>query len=76
MTELFGTQSCPYTAEVRADLEWKGETFVEYDVEANAQARARAIEMTGDTHLVPVLVRDGNVEQIGWQGRGCYLHQR
>lgn len=73
MVELFGTKSCPYTAELRAELEWRGEVFVEYDVESDPAALERMLALTGGERLVPVLVRDGRVVQIGWQGRGCYV---
>ncbi len=71
--ELFGSKSCPYTDELRADLEWKGERFVEYDVDADPQAMERMVILTKGTRTVPVLVEDGRVKQIGVNGRGCYL---
>jgi len=71
--ELFGSRSCQYTAEMREWLEWKGHEFVEYDVEADPAARARMIELSGGQRMVPTLVEDGRVTQIGWQGRGCVV---
>ena len=47
--------------------------FVEYDVEPDAAARERMRELTGGQRTVPVLVEDGQVVQIGWQGRGCVV---
>jgi glutaredoxin 3 len=73
MLELYGTRSCPYTAELRADLEWRGESFVEYDVELDQEALRRMLELTGGNRMVPVLVKEGRVVQTGWQGRGCYI---
>jgi mycoredoxin len=70
--ELYGTQSCPYTAELRADLEWRRVDFVEYDVDADAAARSRLFALIPQTpRSVPVLVENGRVVQVGWQGRGC-----
>jgi glutaredoxin len=69
--ELFGASSCPYTREMREWLEWKGCEFDEYDVEADSTAYARMIAISGGQRTVPVLVEDGRVTQIGWQGRGC-----
>lgn len=69
--ELFGTASCPYTQEMREWLDWRGRDFVEYDVERDAEARARMRAVAGETRTVPVLVEDDKVVQIGWQGRGC-----
>ncbi len=70
--ELYGMASCPYTQEMREWLEWKGLEFVEYDVEIDDAARARAQSLAGG-YTVPVLVEDGKVAQIGWQGRGCMV---
>ncbi len=72
-TELYGTASCPYTQEMREWLEWKGRDFTEYDVEADAEALKRMHAATGGQRTVPVLVEDGKVVQIGWQGRGCVV---
>jgi glutaredoxin len=69
--ELYGTPRCPFTAELREDLEWRGRAFVEYDVEADAAALERMRRLTGGGRTVPVLVEDGRVAQIGWHGRGC-----
>jgi len=69
--ELYGTASCPYTGEMREWLEWRGREFTEYDVETDAAARARFQALAGNRRTVPVLVEDGKVVQVGWQGRGC-----
>ncbi|MFY9780694.1 MAG: Uxx-star family glutaredoxin-like (seleno)protein [Candidatus Baltobacteraceae bacterium] len=71
--ELYATRSCPYCAELRDELEDAGRAFVEYDVEADLGARARLSELTKGSALVPVLVEDGRVVQVGMQGRGCYI---
>jgi glutaredoxin len=69
--ELFGTAGCPYTREMREWLEWRRRDFVEYDVELDSDARERMRSLTGNARTVPVLVEEGKVVQIGWQGRGC-----
>jgi mycoredoxin len=69
--ELYGTAGCPYTQEMREWLEWRRCGFVEYDVEADAEARGRMRALAGAGRTVPVLVEDGKVTQVGWQGRGC-----
>ncbi len=71
--ELFGAASCPFTQELRDWLDWKGRDFIEYDVEADAGALNRMQTLTGGQRTVPVLVEDGKVVQIGWQGRGCVV---
>jgi mycoredoxin len=70
--ELFGTSTCPYSREMREWLEWKQYEFVEYDVETDAEARQRLIEMSGQ-RSVPVLLEDGKLSRVGWQGRACVI---
>lgn len=71
--ELYGTERCPYTEELREKLRWEKRAFTEYDVEENDEARERMIALTDGQRTVPVLVKDGEVEQVGWQGRGCMV---
>jgi glutaredoxin 3 len=72
-TELFGTTTCPSTADLRDDLEWRGVAFLEYDVAADRAALERMLTLTGGERTVPVLVEDGRVTQIGFRGRGCIV---
>jgi len=71
--ELFGSSRCPYTLEMREWLELQGSDFVEYDVEADPEARHRFKSLPDTPNTVPVLVEDGRVVQVGWQGRGCMI---
>jgi glutaredoxin 3 len=71
--ELFGTSTCPYTRDMRDWLEARRADFVEYDVEVEPDARERMRALAGAQRMVPVLVEDGKVIQIGWQGRGCVV---
>lgn len=69
--ELFGGGGCPFTSELREQLLWDGRPFVEYDVETDEVALRRMIALTGGQRGIPVLVEDGRVVQVGWQGRTC-----
>ena len=71
--ELYGTASCPYTREAREWLEWQGYAFVEYDVESDAAGRERMLALACGQRMVPVIVEDGKVRHVGWQGRGCVI---
>ena len=71
--ELYGTSSCPATQELRDWLDWKRRDYVEYDVESDGEALLRMQTLTNGQRMVPVLVEDGKVTQIGWQGRGCVV---
>ena len=72
--ELYGTAACPYTREMREWLEWTGREFVEYDVDADCHARRQMGALTGGQRTVPVLVEDGKVVRVGWEGRGCIVN--
>ena len=74
--ELFGAARCPYTLEMREALEFARQEFVEYDVEADAEARARLRAIAGDVRTIPVLVEDGKVKEVGFRGRGCILEAK
>ena len=69
--ELFGAARCPYTQDMREWLEWNRRDFQEYDVEADPEARDRMRQIDSSVRKVPLLVEDGKVVHIGWQGRGC-----
>jgi glutaredoxin 3 len=71
--ELFGTASCPYTRDLREWLEMRRAEFREYDVEADREARQLMRTYAGQERTVPVLVQEGKVVQVGWQGRGCVV---
>lgn len=71
--ELYTAAGCPYSEAAREDLEWRGVEFVEYDVEQDAEARERMLELTGGQRTVPVIVEEGRPPQVGWQGRGCAI---
>src|SRR5215470_2835857 len=74
--ELYGSSQCPYTRELREWLEWTRRDFQEYDVDADSEALARVHALDSSILTVPVLVEDGRVIQIGWQGRGCILRSQ
>jgi glutaredoxin len=71
--ELYGTGRCPHTQEMREWLEWQRKDFVEYDVDEDAVARRRLIELSNGQRGIPVLVEDDKILQIGWQGRTCMI---
>ena len=58
---------------MREWLEMRDLDFVEYDVERDLAALERMKTLAGGQRAVPVLVEDGRVVQIGWQGRSCMV---
>jgi glutaredoxin len=73
MLELYGSSHCQYTRELREWLEWTKRDFLEFDVDADPEARARLHSLNNGSRTVPLLVENGNVIQVGWQGRGCIV---
>ena len=71
--ELYGASTCPYTRELREQLRWRRVPFIEYDVEQDAEARARLEAVLGARCGVPVLMEDGRVTEVGWRGRTCLI---
>jgi len=71
--ELYGSPTCPYTQEMRESLEFRGAEFVEYDVDTDRAARERIRALAPGQRTVPILVENGKVTQVGWQGQGCML---
>jgi len=72
--ELYGSAQCPYTRELRDWLEWTRRDFREFDVDSDLEANARLRSLNGGAGSVPVLVEDGKVVQVGWQGRSCIVN--
>jgi glutaredoxin len=72
--ELYGTERCPYTKEMRDWLELRDAEFQEHDVENDPAARERLMRISGGQRVVPVLVAEGRVVQVGWQGRSCTIN--
>jgi len=71
--ELYGARRCPQTQDMRDWLEFRGCEFVEYDVEIDPAALQRVKALTGGQQAVPILVEQGAVVQVGWQGRSCIV---
>lgn len=76
MLELYGSASCPFTAQLREELQWQRKVFTEYDVERDPEAFARLIGLCDGDRTVPVLIEDDRVVQVGYEGRGCYAAPR
>lgn len=70
---MYTASGCPFSAAARENLEWRGVEFVEYDVEEDAEARQRMLELTGGDRTVPVISEEGKPLQVGWMGRGCTI---
>lgn len=71
--EVFGARTCRFTADLIEDLEWEGREFVVHLVDEDAAALRRLAQLVESPVMVPVLVENGEVKQVGYRGRGCYV---
>lgn len=71
--ELYGTRSCRFTRDLQEELDWQSRPFTTYYVDEDAEARDRLARLVDKPHMVPVLVENGEVTQVGYNGRGCYI---
>ena len=72
--ELFGTAELPVHA-AKCASGWNGEAATSSNTTSMPIPTrcARMLAATGGQRTVPVLIEDGKVTQIGWQGRGCVV---
>ncbi len=63
--ELYTAAGCEFSEAARADLEYRGVAFVEYDVEKDPEARERMLGITVGIRTVPVIVEESKPAQIG-----------
>ncbi|MBI3966652.1 MAG: hypothetical protein HY329_13540 [Chloroflexi bacterium] len=69
---FYSSEHCPVSLKAKAALVERGEPFEERCVDDDVLWQEDVIRLTGMT-LVPVFVRDGQVE-IGWEGEdGCHF---
>ena len=71
--EVYGSKHCQYTSELLAELEWQGKRYSYHDVEEDAAALKRLLELSKSQRSIPVLVENGQVIGIGYQGRSCVI---
>ena len=71
--ELYGTPSCPYTRSCASGWSGRGATFRNMTSRPIPKRAPACALSTAAVRTVPVLVEDGKVIQVGWQGRGCVL---
>lgn len=73
MIEVYGAKHCQYTNDLVEELEWQGQAFVYFDVDKDSAALQKMLELTQNQRAIPVLVEDGHVKSIGYQGRSCAI---
>ncbi len=67
---IYTKPDCPYCAKAKSSYRDQGIDFVEKDAQDNLANRREMFSFSDDDPTVPVIVVDGKLRQIGWEGRG------
>jgi glutaredoxin 3 len=67
---IYTKPGCPYCAKAREYYTERGIPFEDRNAQDNPVYRREMLEITGGDRTVPVIVEDGKLKQIGWEGRG------
>ena len=61
---------CPHCAKAKTWYDEQGIAFTEKNAQDNRGYRAEMFTFSDHDPTVPVIVEDGKLKQIGWEGRG------
>jgi glutaredoxin 3 len=67
---IYTKPGCPYCAKAKEWYTAQGIAFVEKNAQDNRQHRQEMFRFSDNDPTVPVIVVDGKLKQIGWEGRG------
>jgi glutaredoxin 3 len=67
---IYTKPGCPYCAKAMAWYREQGIAFDERNAQDNREYRKEMFRHSHDDPTVPVIVIDGKLKQIGWEGRG------
>ena len=67
---IYTKPGCPYCAQAREYYTQKGITFDDRNAQDNLQFRKEMFSYSKGDPTVPVIVENGKLKQIGWEGRG------
>lgn len=67
---LYTKPGCPYCAKARDFYTQKGIPFEDKNAQDNLEFRKEMLSFSNGDPTVPVIVEDGRLKQIGWEGRG------
>ena|SRR5262245_18839003 len=68
--KIYTKPGCPYCAMAREYYNARGIAFQEFNAQDNLAFRAEMLAISNGDPTVPVIVEDGRLKQIGWEGRG------
>jgi glutaredoxin 3 len=67
---IYTKPGCPYCAKAMAWYTEQGISFEERNAQDNREYRKEMFKYSDNDPTVPVVVIDGKLKQIGWEGRG------
>jgi glutaredoxin len=68
--KIYTKPGCPYCAKAREFYNERGIAFQDLNAQDNMKLRAEMLSITDGDPTVPVIVENGRLKQIGWEGRG------
>lgn len=68
--KIYTKPGCPYCAKAREFYTERGIAFAELNAQDNMEFRREMLSISDGDPTVPVIVEDGRLKQIGWEGRG------
>jgi glutaredoxin 3 len=70
MLTIYTKPGCPYCQKARDFYNAAGIPFDDRNAQDNLEYRKDMLRITEGNPTVPVIVEDGKLKQIGWEGRG------
>ena len=67
---MYTKPGCPYCAKAKAWYHENEIVFEERNAQDDLKYRAEMFSFSNSNPTVPVIVTDGKLKQIGWEGRG------
>lgn len=67
---MYTKPGCPYCAKAKNWYDAEGIAFTEKNAQDNREYRKEMLAFSQNNPTVPVIVIDGVLKQIGWEGRG------
>lgn len=68
--KIYTKPGCPHCAKAREYYTAKGIYFEDLNAQDNLEYRAEMLAISDGDPTVPVIVENGRLKQIGWEGRG------
>ena len=68
--KIYTKPGCPHCAKAREFYNARGIAFEDLNAQDDMKLRAEMFSFSDGDPTVPVIVEDGRLKQIGWEGRG------